>query len=76
MKHHNLPWTLYFRYMSLENLPLFVLRVSFAFCLIGAVSVLKVFVTAYQKRCKARSRPNDVTYVQTVLVGVRSGTVG
>jgi len=76
MKHHNLPWTLYFRYMSLENLPLFVLQVSFAFCVIGAVSILKAFVTAYQKRCKAHSRLNDVTYLQTVLVGVRSGIVG
>ena len=46
MKHHNLPWNPYFRYMSLENLLLKVLQVSFAFCVIGAVSILKAFVTA------------------------------
>jgi hypothetical protein len=54
--------------MSLENLPLFVLQVSFVFCIIGAVSILKALVAACQKRCEAYSRLHDVTYLQTVPV--------
>ena len=42
------------------------------FCIIGAVSMLKALVAAYQKQCKAYSRLHDVTYLQTVLVS-RSG---
>jgi len=70
MKHHILPWNVFFRYMSLEDLPSFVFQVPFAFYIVGAVSILMAFVAAYQKRYKPYSRLHDfiLVFLQTVLV--------